>query len=53
MDLTEKIREKQQELIALAQKKDYATLNDPEIYHQSCLIDKMIVELMKTHDSNR
>lgn len=46
MDLAEKIREMQWELIALAEKKQCG-LSDPEVYRQSCLIDEMIVELMK------
>jgi len=47
MELAEKIRVMQQELILLAEKKNCVILDDPDIYEISCLIDEMIVELMK------
>jgi hypothetical protein len=47
MELAEKIRVMQQELILLAEKKGCVIQDDPDIYEKSCLIDKMIVELMK------
>lgn len=48
MELAEKIRVMQQELIILAEEKGCNILDDPEIYEKSCLIDKMIVELLKS-----
>ena len=52
MELAEKIRVMQEELIALVEQKGGAILDDPDIYEKSCLIDKMIVELMKLKPSN-
>ncbi len=52
MDLADMIKKKQQELITLAEKKD-CILTDPEVYEQSCVIDKMIVELMKSSEPQR
>lgn len=47
MALLEEIRKKQRELVVLAQKKNNV-LSDPEVYEISCVIDELIVELMKT-----
>lgn len=46
MDLAKEIEKMQRELVTLAETKDNP-LADPEIYERSCLIDKMIVELMR------
>lgn len=46
MNLLKEIKEKQQELVTIAERKNNCLL-DPEIYERSCAIDKMIVELMK------
>jgi len=45
--LLEEIKKKQRELVVLAQKKNNV-LNDPEVYEFSCVIDELIVELMKS-----
>lgn len=46
MGLLEEIRKKQHELVVLAQEKDNV-LSDPEVYRFSCIVDEMIVKLMK------
>lgn len=46
MDLAKEIEKMQRELVTLAETKDNP-LADPEIYKRSCLIDRMIVELMR------
>lgn len=48
MELAEKIRIMQEELILLVEKKGSTVFDDPDIYEKSCLIDKLIVELMKS-----
>lgn len=47
VSLAEEIKKEQKRLIVLVQKKG-CRLNDPEVYRQSCLIDTMIVEFMKS-----
>jgi len=52
VNLVREIEKMQRELIDLAKEKNNI-LSDPEIYRQSCIIDKMIVELMKTNECCR
>ncbi len=47
MNLVKEIEKLQEELKSLAEKKNNP-LDDPEVYNRSCVIDKMIVELMKS-----
>ncbi|PKM81843.1 MAG: aspartyl-phosphate phosphatase Spo0E family protein [Firmicutes bacterium HGW-Firmicutes-14] len=47
MKLIKEIEKLQQELNTLAEEKNNV-LSDPEIYKHSCIIDEMIVELMKS-----
>lgn len=52
MELAEKIRVMQEELILLVERKGGAILDDPDIYEKSCQIDEMIVKLMKLQPSS-
>lgn len=51
MELTQRIWLMQQELIALAEQKGCMNMDDPEIYEKSCLLDKLIVELIKSQQT--